>query len=64
MVNVGRAFKQLGLATGGRVTCLDRIGATYEELGTDWENQVTSWVVQGAGNPVEPVWCMGEPCGY
>jgi len=41
MVNVGRAFKQLGLATGGRVTCLDRIGATYEELGTDWENQAT-----------------------
>ena len=43
LVSVGRAFKQLGQATGGRVACLDRIGATYEELGTDWENQVTNW---------------------
>jgi len=36
---IGEGFKQLGAATGGRVDCLEKIGAAYEDLGSDWENQ-------------------------
>jgi len=37
--DIGKGFKQLGAATGGRVACLEKIGAAYEDLGSDWESQ-------------------------
>merc|ERR1719458_139518 len=39
--DIGKGFKQLAVATGGRVNCLDKIGAAYEDLGSDWESQAT-----------------------
>jgi len=39
--DIGKGFKQLGAATGGRVNCLEKIGAAYEDLGSDWESQAT-----------------------